>query len=412
MKWKQGIRVMRCYCYILLVISYTCWGDSNSESEGNVFPKEDWVITSPLTVDVDRTKLEKLFDLAFEDSATQAVVLIKDGHLIGERYADGFDEQSFSTSWSMAKSIYAALIGISIDLGEIGSLDDPVANYISAFADERREITIRDLLDMTSGLDFPEHEHETMFFQDDHLHYAMGVGVSKEPGLVFEYNNVNSMLIGEILYKATGIAADELLKERIFKKLNIDKYTIWRDSAENVMSYCCIDMSARDYSRFGLLFARDGRWENEQIVSKNFVDETFKQIWSGIPSATINQKRGYGMHWWVSRNTEEAVIFNASGKFGQYIFVDRKRDVVFTRTTKYHSTGASVQDWGRLKLISWIEDVTLFRKIAEFLSKLGLVDADTDIATPITFEDGVSEKFFLNYDSIIDALIEVSSKAN
>ena len=263
---------------------------------------------------------------------------------------------------------------------------------------------------MTSGLDFPEHEHETMFFQDDHLHYAMAVGVSKESGLVFEYNNVNSMLIGELLYQATGRKADELLEERILNKLNIDKYTIWRDSAGNVMSYCCIDMSARDYSRFGLLFARDGRWENEQIVSKAFVDETFKQIWNAIPSVTIEQKRGYGMHWWVSRNNEEAVIFNASGKFGQYIFVDRERDIVFTRITKYHPTGgANIQDWGRLKLISWIEDVTLFRKIAEFLANVGLVDANADIATPITYEDGVSNEFFINYESIIDALVEVGS---
>ncbi len=401
---------MRFFCFILLFFAYASWGDFNDITERDVFPNEEWAAITSQKIGIDGANLDKLFDLAFEDAATQAVVLIKDGYLIGERYAEGFDEQSFGTSWSMAKSIYAALIGISIDQGEIGSLDDPVSTYISAFADERNGITIRDLLDMTSGLDFPEHEHETMFFQDDHLHYAMDVGVSKESGLVFEYNNVNSMLIGELLYQATGRKADELLEERILKKLNIDKYTIWRDSAGNVMSYCCIDMSARDYSRFGLLFARDGRWENEQIVSKAFVDETFKQIWNAIPSATIEQKRGYGMHWWVSRNNEEAVIFNASGKFGQYIFVDRERDIVFTRITKYHPTGgANIQDWGRLKLITWIEDVTLFRKIAEFLASVGLVDANADIATPITYQDGVSNEFFKNYESIIDALVEVGS---
>ena len=403
---------MHFFYLIPLFFSYACWGDFNGSTNLDTFPKDDWAVRTPSEIDIDGTKLTKLFELAFEDPATQAVVLIKDGYLIGERYAEGFDEQSFGTSWSMAKSIYAALIGISIDRGEINSLDDPVAKYVNAFADARRDITIRDLLDMTSGLDFPEHEHETMFFQNDHLQYALEVGISKEPGLVFEYNNVNSMLIGEILLQATGKGADELLEERIFKKLNIEKYSIWRDSVGNVMSYCCIDMSARDFSRFGLLFARDGSWENEQIVSKAFVDETFTQIWSEIPSNTINQQRGYGMHWWISRNNKDAVIFNASGKFGQYIFVDRERDIVFTRITRYYATGANVQDWGRLKLISWIEDVALFRKIAEFLAKTGLVNADTDIATPITYEEGVSKDFFLNYDSIIDALIEVSSKAN
>ena len=72
----------------------------------------------------------------------------------------------------MAKSYYAALIGISIDKGEIGSLDDKVVSYLEYFNDERSEITIRDLLDMSSGLDFPSHEHEKMFFQDNHLDYA------------------------------------------------------------------------------------------------------------------------------------------------------------------------------------------------------------------------------------------------
>ena len=403
---------MHFFYLIPLFFSYACWGDFNGSTNLDTFPKDDWAVRTPSEINIEGTKVTKLFELAFEDPATQAVVLIKDGYLIGERYAEGFDEQSFGTSWSMAKSIYAALIGISIDRGEINSLDDPVAKYVNAFADARRDITIRDLLDMTSGLDFPEHEHETMFFQNDHLQYALEVGISKEPGLVFEYNNVNSMLIGEILLQATGKVADELLEERILKKLNIDKYSIWRDSVGNAMSYCCIDMSARDFSRFGLLFARDGSWENEQIVSKAFVDETFTQIWSEIPSNTINQQRGYGMHWWISRNNKDAVIFNASGKFGQYIFVDRERDIVFTRITRYYATGANVQDWGRLKLISWIEDVTLFRKIAEFLAKTGLVNANTDIATPITYEEGVSKEFFLNYDSIIDALIEVSSKAN
>ena len=71
---------------------------------------------------------------------------------------------SHGTSWSMAKSYYAALIGISIDRGEINSLDDKVSVYLDYFDDERSDITLRDLLDMSSGLDFPSHEHEKMFF--------------------------------------------------------------------------------------------------------------------------------------------------------------------------------------------------------------------------------------------------------
>ena len=113
----------------------------------------------------------------------------------------------------MAKSYYAALIGISIELGEIKSLDDPVANYLEYYNDERSSITIRDLLDMSSGLEFPEHEHEKMFFQKDHLAYSKNVGVEKDAGIKFEYNNTNSMIIGDILFSVTGKKADQLLSE-------------------------------------------------------------------------------------------------------------------------------------------------------------------------------------------------------
>ena len=75
----------------------------------------------------------------------------------------------------MAKSYYAALIGVSIDRGEIESLDDKVSKYLNYYDDERSNITIRDLLDMSSGLEFPSHEHERMFFQMDHLEYAKKV---------------------------------------------------------------------------------------------------------------------------------------------------------------------------------------------------------------------------------------------
>jgi CubicO group peptidase (beta-lactamase class C family) len=232
----------------------------NNTTEPQEYPKEQWSLKDSGALNINQRKIDKLFDLSFSDLSTQAVVLIKDGFLVGERYAEGYDENSQGTSWSMAKSFYAALIGISIDRGEIDSLDSPVAKYLTYFNDERRDITIRHLLDMTSGLEMPDHEHENMFFAADHLEYAKGVGVEKKAGLVFEYNNVNSMLLADILQQATGQAADVLLRERILNKIGLTDATLWQDSVGNPLTYCCIDTSARQYSRFGLLFARDGNW--------------------------------------------------------------------------------------------------------------------------------------------------------
>ena len=160
-------------------------------SESAVFPGDEWTTKSASDLDIDQGKVDRLFDLSFEDDATQAVVLIKDGYLIGERYAEGFNTDSFGTSWSMAKSFYASLIGISIDRGEIKSLDDKVSDYLNYFNDERSDITIRDILNMASGLQFPEHEHELMFFKKDHLAYAKDIGVEKKPNTLFELSLIH-----------------------------------------------------------------------------------------------------------------------------------------------------------------------------------------------------------------------------
>ncbi len=376
-------------------------------SESKVFPDDEWVIKSASDLAIDQEKVDRLFDLSFEDDATQAVVLIKDGYLIGERYADGFDKNSFGTSWSMAKSFYASLIGISIDRGEINSLDDKVSDYLDYFNDERSEITIRDILNMASGLQFPEHEHELMFFKTDHLDYAKNIGVEKKPNVLFEYNNVNSMLLGDILFRATGQKADELLNERILKPIGADNSTLWRDSADNVLTYCCIDMSARDYSRFGLLFSRSGKWEQDQIISSDYVNETFTPYWEFTPERFTDLNRGYSLHWWFSKNDDEGQIFNASGKFGQYIFVDRKNDVIYTRITKYFPTSGSKQDWGILERFN-VKDIERFLKISRFLEAIGLLDMDDDIKTPNTRSEGESEEFYLSYPEIIDAMADLS----
>ena len=372
------------------------------------YPQQQWQTKSAEELGIAGERINRLFDLSFADSATQAAVLIKDGFLIGERYAEGFDQNSYGTSWSMAKSFYASLIGISIDRGEIASLDDKVAAYLGYFNDQRAEISIRDLLDMTSGLEMPDHEHEKMFFSSDHLAYARAVGVEKPAQEKFEYNNVNSMLLADILESATGQKADVLLKKRVFDKIGLTDATLWRDSAGNPLTYCCVDTTARQYSRFGLLFARSGNWNGEQIISQDYVNETFSKVWTGLESSTIEQDRGYSLHWWISRHDEEALIFNASGKFGQYIFVDRENDIVFTRITKYHPTGGSVQDWGVLSYINWLGSVNFRRKAAEVLDYLGIIELNSAIKTPVTYDDGTSKEFFENYSAIIDSLVDIS----
>ena len=372
------------------------------------YPNEVWETREAEEVNLNQEAVNKLFQMTFEDQATMSAVLIKDGYIVEEQYANGFDKNSFGTSWSTAKSFYAALIGISLDKGEIKSLDDHVAHYVESFNDQsKKDITIRQILNMTSGLEFPSHEHEMMFFEEDHLKYALDVGVESTAGEKFQYNNVNSMLMGEILKSATGKTAKELIDERIFTKIGIQNYTAWEDSAGNTLTYCCLDMSARDYSKLGLLFARDGKWNDEQIVSKEFVDETFQVVWE-TPSRFTDYKRYYSLHWWVSKYDEESKIFNTSGKFGQYTFVDRENDIVVTRISKYEEQdNGSTQKWGIMKYLRWA-GIDNAIAIGRMLIASGTIESGSDVITPFTDEEGESYEFYVKYPEIIDSIADLS----
>lgn len=375
------------------------------------FPGENWETASAEEVGLAESKVAELFEMTFEDDATMSAILIKDGYIVYEKYADGFDQNSFGTSWSTAKSYYAALIGISLDRGEIDSLDDPVSKYVESYlTPEKENITIRQILNMTSGLEFPSHEHEMMFLEADHVKYAEKVGVENPPGEVFQYNNVNSMMIGEILKGATGKTAKVLLDERIFSQIGLEDYTAWEDSAGNTMTYCCLDMSARDYSKFGLLFNRDGRWKDKQIISKNYVDESLQLYWGATPDMgwSNSDTRGYSLQWWISKYDDDAKIYNTSGKFGQFIFIDKERDVVFTRITKYRPSEGDVQKWGALGYLRFLGSINRALVVSRFLMDLGLIKLDDgSVSTPYTTADGESKEFYENYVEIIDRMADL-----
>jgi CubicO group peptidase (beta-lactamase class C family) len=167
-------------------------------------------------------------------------------------------------------------------------------------------------------------------------------------------------------------------------------------------------MSARDYSKLGLLFARNGIWNGEEILSKKFIDETFQLVWDSTPERFTRLKRGYSLHWWVSAYEEEFKIFNTSGKFGQYTFVDRKNDIVVTRITKYNQQDSGdVQMWGPMKYLRWagVENAI---NIGRVLIERGAIKSGSDVVTPFTDSDGESKEFNNLYGDFIGAIEDLS----
>jgi CubicO group peptidase (beta-lactamase class C family) len=166
-------------------------------------------------------------------------------------------------------------------------------------------------------------------------------------------------------------------------------------------------MTPRDYSKIGLLFARNGNWEGNQIIPEGFINETFQTVWE-TPSRFSDYKRYYSLHWWVSKYDDESKIFNTSGKFGQYTFVDRDNDVVVTRITKYsEKDNGDIQKWGPLNFFRWA-GVGPAVAAARMLLDLGLIREGPDVNTPKTDDSGTSKEFYEKYQEVVDAIADLS----
>jgi CubicO group peptidase (beta-lactamase class C family) len=278
-----------------------------------------------------------------ESSGTTAFLVIHDDKVLYERYFNGYDETSLNTSFSMAKSFASALVGIAIDEGDIKNVNEPITNYIPELQekDERFEsITIRHLLTMSSGIKYEEGgdlpwseaaDDTKTYYATDLRELALNCRIEAEPGKYFEYNNYNPLLVGLILERATGMRVSRYLQEKLWKPLGMEADGSWSlDSKQSGFEKMesGVNARARDFTRFGMLFAKEGTWEGEQLISRGWVEESTRADTSTDPSLE------YQYFWWVDTPGEKTLNFSARGKYGQYIYVAPEKDLVIVRLGK------------------------------------------------------------------------------
>ena len=291
-----------------------------------------------------------------ESSGTTAFLVIHEDKLVYERYFNGYDESSLNTSLSMAKSYASALVGIAIDEGYIKSENEPITNYIPGLLkkDKRFEsITIRNLLTMSSGIkyeeggDLPwseEADDTKTYYSTDLRELALNCRIEGKPGEYFEYNNYNPLLVGLILERATGMSVSRYLQEKLWKPMGMETDGSWsldstRSGFEKMESG--VNARARDFGRFGMLFAGEGDWEGRQLISRGWVEESTRVDTRTDPSLE------YQYFWWVDTPDDKTSHFSARGKYGQYIYVAPEKDLVIVRLGK--AEGEKGYDyWGDL----------------------------------------------------------------
>ena len=306
-----------------LVIKETSFSSNNIDFS--------WIEKSPESIGLDTIEVNQLMDFVkIPEFNTQAAILIQGNYIIAEYYGEGYDKFSLVTSWSVAKSFTSTLIGIAIDEGYISSINDPITDYLPEWKGKDQDnILLKHLLAMQSGMD--DHPLAGVVFSTNMVKYSLDRDVLRPPETAFSYSNEDSMLLGEILENATGFSVQDYADKKLFNILEIeDKW--WTDQAGNTVTYAGLDMNPRDFAKFGLMVAQDGKWENKEVVSSE---------WLETATNNYNDLAPYGFQWWTSNSPDEKDynFFSAKGLDGQLIYVWPEIDLVFVRFTKYQHVG-------------------------------------------------------------------------
>lgn len=346
-----------------------------------------WTIVDPADAGMDASALEAAYGEAFvAERNTQGVVVVRNGQLVSEHYAPGEGPRSWAGSWSMAKSITSILVGIAIDEGLIGGVDESMATWIPEWVGtDKAAITLRDVLQMQTGLESNEDYNPAnaaesdviqMGLAADQLAYSIARPLEVTPGTRFRYSSADTMLLSAVLEQATGMPADEYAQSRLFEPLGITQIEWWRDAAGHTLTYCCVDTTTRNFARFGLLYLNDGNWDGRQVVSADWVRDSLTPA-----SASGGQ---YGYQWWIASSPDvEGPIYQMRGFDGQFVWVIPSLDMVLARNGDYTKSACAAT-----------ADPNLFG----LYPPLGLVDGAG--TRPPADWDG--ERFLTNFTSAVD----------
>lgn len=300
--------------------------------------------------EVDTAALAAVIDQAFDNKAarTRAVVILHKGEIIAERYAPGFDAQTPMMGWSLAKSVVNALIGILVYQGKLSLSQQDLLPEWRQPGDPRREITLDQLLRMSSGLAFSEtysspfSDATTMLFQTgDRAAYAAKLPLKDAPGSTFNYSSGTTVLLCRIIRNAIGGSLTDYFafpRQALFDPLGMASAVMEPDAAGTFTGSSFMYATAQDWARLGLLYLQDGCWQTNgqwmRLLPKGWVtysstpSETANfygaHFWRGVPNSFTDKKRSQDSDW-------PKDVCLAAGYQGQFITMIPSRELVVVR---------------------------------------------------------------------------------
>ena len=324
------------------------------------WPTSDWP-TGPIPEGVDRAALDAALAEAFGQKAaglgeTREVAIIVGGKLVHEQYGAGYKADMKLVSWSMAKSITQALVGVAAKQGKVNP-DEPMGSPHWAANDKRAQIPWRTWLQMTDGMRYLEIEAKTVADSDasrklfgpgrlDVANYCAGLPLIHEPGTHWNYNSCGIVLTADALTRAVvptpesptarRAAMMQWMNESLFDVIGM-KVQPEFDASGLVYGSALIYASARDFAKFGLLYLRDGSWDGQRVLPEGWVD--FARTAGKSENADI-----YGAGWWVTPADGDGKpyksrmdtgpqrdAFSAEGFEGQFTLIVPSKDLIIVR---------------------------------------------------------------------------------
>ncbi|WP_299656174.1 serine hydrolase [uncultured Tateyamaria sp.] len=279
------------------------------------------------------------YDAWVDDRTVTSTLVLKDGQIVHEAYYQGTDAEDRRISWSVAKSYLSALFGILVDEGAISSLDAPVTDYAPALEGGAYDAaTILNVLQMSSGITFDE----------DYLDYdsdinrmgrvlALGgkmdefaAGLTESfaaPGETWKYTSIDTHVVGMVARGATGRDIPDLMAEKLIAPLGLEQSPLYLTDGVGVAFVLGgLNITTRDYARFGQMILQNGAWQGQQIVPADWIAA------STVASAETEQgKIGYGYQWWIPVDATDGQ-FMGRGIYGQYLYIDQQAGVVIVST--------------------------------------------------------------------------------
>ena len=333
-------------------------------------PTREWPTGKPRGADeATLARLVALTDV--HDPAlgeTRAIVVVQHGIIVAERYAPDITADTRLVSWSMAKSITQALVGVAVGDGSV-DIDEPMGNPLWPTSDPRAAITWRQWLNMTDGLDYREmrtgpttNDAAKMTFgkgRHDIIAYAASLPLVHPPGEVWNYNSAGTNLVANALGRVIAPSARTpnerrasmlaFMKTRLFDVIGMTSAQPEFDPQGSFIGGSLVYATARDFAKFGLLYLRDGVWDGKRVLPQGWVD--FARTKS--PAANVDT---YGAGWWIAAAEGHGRpydvltmgpwrdVFSAEGHRGQLIVVVPSKDLVIVRLGKLAGEGM----WGAL----------------------------------------------------------------